>query len=120
LDLHLYALLLYFIDALYIFSLLIFPRFALNKSKVLNAQIDYSFDADSFTFHSENEHMSGTSTLQYSYLDRIGKKGNNLYLFLNRAQGYIVDLSALSPEEIALLKTTLQQHIKPRRFKWKN
>lgn len=111
--------LLLWVDLVYIFAYLILPRLTLKKSKLLDTVVDYTFSEDSFEMHAQNEYASDSSTVKYSMLSKVGKKGRGLYLYINRSQAFIADLSALSEEQIALLKTTLKSHLPAKKIKWR-
>ena len=112
------AVYLGFIDLVYIFALYLLPRMTLKKSKQLNMVVEYAFSEDSFEMHAHSDYIDDTSTVKYTVLHKAAKKGAALYLYPTRAQAFIVDLTSLSEDEIALLRNILSTHLKPRRLKW--
>ena len=112
------AVYLTFIDLVYILAFFILPHMSLKKSKQLNMVVKYAFSEDSFEMHAHSDYLDDTSTVKYTVLHKAAKKGSTLYLYPTRAQAFIVDLTVLSDEEIALLKDILSTHLKPRRLKW--
>ncbi|MBQ8496638.1 MAG: YcxB family protein [Clostridia bacterium] len=111
-------LLLFLIDAVYIFNYVIYPRISVNKAKNLNAQVRFSFEEECFHMYSSNALFEENSTIQYTMPTKIYKKGNDLYIFIAQRSAYIADLSSLSDGEKEALRTLLQPNFKPKNFKW--
>ena len=112
------AIFLGWLDFLYIFAFVILPRIMLKKSKQLNTVVEYAFDESHFEMHAHSDYMDDTSTIKYAALHKAAKKGSSLYLYPNRTQAFIVDLTALSEEQNARLKAILELHFKPQKIKW--
>lgn len=111
-------LLIFLIDAVYIFNYVIYPRISVNKAKNLNASVQYSFEEECFHMHSNNTLFEENSTIQYTMPIKIYKKGNDLYIFIAQRSAYIVNLSSLSDAEKEALRNLLQPNFKPKNFKW--
>lgn len=105
-------------DAVYLYCCLILPRFAVRKSKNLNTTVHFAFEGDHLCLEAANAYATESSTIQYAMLTKVVKGKEDLYLFLNRYQAYIVDLSQLSAEQIRELKQILETSIQPRKFRW--
>ena len=112
------AFYLVLIDLIYLFAFLILPRITLKKSKQLNTVIEYAFAENSFEMHAHSDYMDDTSTIKYTALHKAAKKGSFLYLYPNRTQAFIVDLTSVSEEQVAILKDILELHFKPQKIKW--
>ena len=112
------AFYLVLIDLIYLFAFLILPRITLKKSKQLNTVVEYAFTENSFEMHAHSDYMDDTSTIKYTALHKATKKGPFLYLYPNRTQAFIVDLTSVSEEQIALLKDILSAQFTPRKLKW--
>ena len=108
------------IDVTYLVCYLIVPRFTLKKNKNLGTTVNYLFEEDSFQMSAVNAYVNENSTVQYSRLLKIGKNGNDLYLFVSPIQAFVADLSALSVEQVLLLKQLLASKLEPKKIKWKN
>ena len=113
-------ILLIVIDITYVLCAFVIPRFTLSKAKHRNTEVHYAFGDDSFELCAVNQYANETSVVRYSAIAMVGKKDTDLYLFISRQQGYIVDLSALSDEQITLLRETLAGKIPDKKFKWKD
>lgn len=111
--------LLVWIDLVYIFAFLILPRLTLKKSKQLNTVVEYAFSEDSFEMHAKNDYIDDSTTAKYTALYKIGKKGAALYLYISRSQAFIADLSSLTEDQIALLKTALESNLPAKKIKWR-
>lgn len=116
-DRHLLYILL--LDGLFLFLYLVLPRFTVKKQRSLNATVTYTFEQEQFRLAASGPLAEETATIRYGALRSIAKNKTELYLFVSRAQAYVVDLSALSEQELAGLKALLEGTVKPRKFKWK-
>ena len=107
-------------DITYIILYFVAPHFTINKSKILNTVIDYSFDSDTVTSHAVNSYINETSTIKYSVIFKVIKKDYDLYLFTARNRAMLVDISSLSSDQIALLKNTIESQIASKKINWKD
>jgi hypothetical protein len=112
--------LLLVMDITYVLCAFVLPRFTLGKSKSLNTEVRYTFGDDSFELCAVNQYANETSVVRYTAIAKVGKKDTDLYLFISRQQGYIVDLSALPDEQETLLRRLLASKIPDKKFKWKD
>ncbi|MBQ2242166.1 MAG: YcxB family protein, partial [Clostridia bacterium] len=60
-----------------------------------------------------------SGTIKYPAIIKVGKKDDDVYLFISKRQGYIVDVSALSEIELLALKALVTAHLPARKVKWK-
>lgn len=106
------------LDAIYLFCYLVLPHLTVKKAKNLNTGIKYTFEEDCFRTEAVNAYTSETATTQYSILNKILKKDDVLYLFITSNMAYLVDLSSLSAEQMALLKELLSSKLPAKKVKW--
>ena len=106
------------LDILWVFMTFIFPRLTVNKAKNLNASVEYTFGPESIHIKSEGNLFSEESTLKYNFLSKVMRNGNDVYIFFNANQAYVVDISSLSSEEIDTIKGYLSQSIPKKKIKW--
>ena len=78
------------------------------------------FESDGLKITAKGECVNEVSELKYGALKKIGKKGNQLYLFIAYQEAYLVDLKDVSPEEIESLKNILYKNVPLKKIKWKN
>ena len=81
-------------------------------------RLEYAFDVDSFSLQAENQYTAESATVQYAAITKVSKNKSDLYLFLSSRQAYVVDLSALSPEQIDTLKDIMIAKIPQKKIKW--
>ncbi len=106
------------IDLLYLFSAVILPPILVKKVKNLDAFVHYTFDADHFLTAAETAFLQENQTVKYSFLRRVVRDGELVYLFISRQNAYIIDLSGLRGEQIALLQGTLASAVGQKKMKW--
>ena len=106
------------LDLLYIFLLLILPRFTVKKSKSLNTVVNYTFYEDHYQILTSNPYSNETATHQYTLLHHAEKRDSTLYLFITNHQAQIVDLAELPYKELCLLRQTLEANLGPKKVKW--
>ncbi|MBE6885376.1 MAG: YcxB family protein [Ruminococcaceae bacterium] len=107
-------------DVAVLFAYLILPRITVGKAKSLNSICRFTFEENQLILTTQNDQMEDTSTFRYSFFTAADKNGDVLYLFISRYQGFIVDLSGLSPEEQSNLRTLLSQKFPQKQLKWKD
>lgn len=106
------------LDVLYILLLIVIPKIAVKKAKLLDARLQYSFFEDHFEIHAAFEFGEETTTLQYAALTRVDARNGDLYLFISKQQAYIVDLTQMSLEQQYWLRNILQNNLEPKKVKW--
>ena len=106
-------------DLAYLFGAFVLPRLTANKSPSINAVLDYVFKDGEMSASVETSKESANSTIKYSAIIKVGKKDDDLYLFISQRQGYVVDISALSEIEVLALKALVTSHLPARKVKWK-
>lgn len=118
--LHLYLVgYVLFMDAVVLFLYYGLPRFTVKKAKNLQAHINYTFDEDGFSFNAKTDEISEASSIKYQALYKVVKNGTDLYLFITRGRGNIVDVSAFTKEQEQALKNAISNHLDAKKIKWK-
>ena len=102
----------------WIVTMLIVPRFSFKKAKNLNAVIETTFSEQSMRYSVSAAHATESGEMQYGMFVKYIRNKDDLYLFLSARQVWIVDLSALSPEQTEQLHTLLSQKIVSKKNKW--
>ena len=90
------AALIYFIDATYAFCYFVLPRFTINKALELNANIIFEFQEDTFKISATTKNGTESSELNYSAIVKIMESKQDIYLFISKRQGYILDKSGFA------------------------
>lgn len=98
---------------------IVIPRLSIKKAKNLNAEVHFSFDETAVHTQASSAIGNENASVFYTALHKIGKKDNDLYLFLDASRAFLIDLSTLSAEQVQTLKDLLKPHFKPKKFKWK-
>ncbi len=91
-----YAALVYFIDVTYVFCCFVLPRFTINKALGLNANIIFEFQEDTFKISAETKNGTESSELNYSAIVKFMESKQDIYLFISKRQGYILDKSGFT------------------------
>ncbi len=107
------------IDLAYLFGAFALPRLTANKSPSVDAVLDYVFKDGEMSISVETGNESANSTIKYPAIIKVGKKENDVYLFVSKRQGYIVDVSELSEIELDALKALVTSHLPGGKVKWK-
>ncbi len=106
-------ILVWVIVLLYTFLTLILPVLSIKKAKSLGAVITYTFDERSFKLEAEANGQKSMNEVSYSILEKVMESKQDIYLFLNNRQCFIVDKSGFtdgSPE--TLIKLLKAQNVK--------
>ena len=106
-------------DAAYLFAAFLLPRLTANKATSIGAVLDFVFKDGEMDIVAETNKERSTSTIKYPAIVKVGKKKNDVYLFVSKRQGYIVDTSELSEIELLALKALVTSHLPARKVKWK-
>ena len=85
-----------FFDAICLLMCFVFPRITLKKSPALDAQIHYEFYDDVFKISAELIGGKESSELSYNVIKKIEYTKNDIYLFIDQNQAYIVEKSGFS------------------------
>ena len=84
------------LDMTYVFCSLILPRFTINKAVALNADIVFEFQDDIFKISATSKNGTESSELNYSALIKVMESNRDIFLFISRAQAYILDKSGFT------------------------
>ena len=106
-------------DAAYLFAAFLLPRLTANKATSIGAVLDFVFKDGEMDIVAETNKERSTSTIKYPAIVKVGKKKTDVYLFVSKRQGYIVDTSELSEIELLALKALVTSHLPARKVKWK-
>lgn len=106
-------------DAAYLFAAFLLPRLTANKATSIGAVLDFVFKDGEMDIVAETNKERSTSTIKYPAIVKVGKKKTDVYLFISKRQGYIVDTSELSEIELLALKALVTSHLPARKVKWK-
>ena len=105
-------------DLAYLFGAFVMPRLV-KKSPSVDAVLNFSFKDSEMNYTAETTQEIASGTIKYSAIIKVGKKDDDVYLFISKRQGYIVDVSALSEIELLALKALVTAHLPAGKVKWK-
>lgn len=108
----------YVIGITWVVVTLIVPRFAIKKAKNLNAVMELSFGEDVLQYKTTTEYACDSGEVKYGMFVNYVKNKSELYLFISTRQVWLVDLSALSDEQLGQLYMLLELHVKSKKNKW--
>lgn len=106
------------VDLLMVFLFVVMPRLTVNKTNTLDACLNYSFGEQEVALESEGKLFRDSSSFKYQAIVKVGKYKDDVYLFISKRQAYIVDLSAMSEDDVLALKARLTQKVSPDKIKW--
>ena len=98
---------------------LLLPLILVRKAKNLNTDINYSFSEENLSIIAENSLINENTNIKYDIFKKIVKYKNELYLFIEKYQAFIVDLSETDEEIVSTLKALLSTKVARKKFKWK-
>ena len=102
----------------WVVAALIVPRFSYKKAKSLNAVMEMTFSEENLRYSVSSAHSTESGEMQYGMFVKYIRNKDDLYLFVSARQVWIVDLSALTPEQTEQLHTLLSQKIVSKKNKW--
>ena len=117
-DLNFYLFYIFLLDVLMLFLYFVLPYLTVKKSKSLDATLTYTFEEGQFHIDASSALVTESLTSQYAAIYRVARNKTDLYLYINRVSAYIIDLSSLSEEQLALLKQTLKAAIPAKKIRW--
>ena len=74
----------------------VLPRFIVNKSPILNANILFEFHEDIFKISATLKNGTESSELNYSAIVKLMESKQDIYLFISQRQCYILDKSSFT------------------------
>lgn len=98
---------------------LLLPQILVRKANNLNTDINYSFSEENLSIIAENSLINENTNIKYDIFKKIVKYKNELYLFIEKYQAFIVDLSETDEEIVSTLKALLSTKVAHKKFKWK-
>ena len=102
----------------WIIMTLIVPRFSYKKAKSLNAVMEMTFSEENLHYSVSSAHSTESGEMQYGMFVKYIRNKDDLYLCSSARQVWLVDLSALTPEQTEQLHTLLSQKIVSKKNKW--
>lgn len=107
------------LDVTLLFSAFVIPRLTAKKSPAIDAMMEYCFNEEDMNISSETKTEKANATFKYAAIVKVGKRNDDVYLFISARQAYIVDVSELSEIELLALKALVTSHLPARKVKWK-
>ena len=117
-DLNFYLFYIFLLDVLMLFLYFVLPYLTVKKNKSLDATLTYTFEEGQFHIDASSALVTESLTSQYAAIYRVARNKTDLYLYINRVSAYIIDISSLSEEQLALLKQTLKAAIPAKKIRW--
>ncbi|MBE6649250.1 MAG: YcxB family protein [Ruminococcaceae bacterium] len=108
------------VDFLWLFIEIILPRVSLKKSPVLNASVNFTFNEEDYCVESQIKDGTTSTKCNYSTIKKVENRKTDVYLFVNRRQAYVVDVSSFSNEKLWIFKDLLYRKIPAQKIKWKD
>ena len=94
------------------------PRTVIKQTKSLNATLEYTFTDDEIILNvTKSDLLEEKTTMKYPMLLKAEKNKNELYLYIQLHNAFVVDLSKMSEEDKAALKDALKSNLQ--KVKWK-
>ncbi|MBQ8393246.1 MAG: hypothetical protein IJX51_05680 [Clostridia bacterium] len=97
---------------------IIMPYFTVKKSRSLDARVEYTFFDEALSIHAESKYEEENSKTKYSVIKKAVRRGGELYLILESNQAFLVDISALSSNDVCAIKEILSRHMDEKKIKW--
>ncbi len=106
------------LDLMLVFMHFILPRVTVKKSRSLDTVIKYTFNEDNFVIDAQSTNVQEASTIKYDLIQKVRQNGGDIYLFISKVQGFIVDTSALEPAQVEQLRELLGGNIDSKKIRW--
>lgn len=106
------------IDLLMVFMFVILPRLTVKKTNSYEARLNYSFSEEEVHLESEGKLFRDSTSFKYGAIEKAAAYKDDLYLFISKRQAYIVDLSAMSADDVSELRSLLAMKIPANKIKW--
>lgn len=100
------------LDAYMLFVSFVIPRFKIKKAPVVGAILMVIFNDEGIIVNGHTDNTDSNTKQGYGSIETVIKKGTELYLYINKSNAYIVDLSNASLEEVAFLKEKFTANVK--------
>ena len=117
-EFNLYLLYILLLDTFVLFLYFVLPYLTVRKNKSLDAVLTYTFEEGQFHIDASSAMVTESLTSQYAAIYRAVRNKADLYLYINRMSAYIIDLSSLSGEQLALLERTLKAALPAKKVRW--
>ncbi|MHB1484271.1 MAG: YcxB family protein [Saccharofermentanales bacterium] len=95
----------------------IYPKKVYKSAKKLaSMKNEYLFQEDEFTMTSDNPEFSGKSTMKYTFLNMVYETEDYFYLFIDKAQAYIVRKSDITNGTSEQIRETIIYNMPPEKY----
>lgn len=84
--------------------------------KVLGTSFTYTFTEENLQIHAENNLVNSSNTVNYEFLHKIYEYNGFLYVFVNQASAYLIDMSKLSEDDSLTLRTFLKNKLGTKKY----
>ena len=91
-----YAALIGIIDVAVVFCWFILPRFTLDKSPMLNADVVFEFGEENFKVFAVMKNCNDSSELNYSAIVKVMESKEDIYVFISKTQSFVMDKSGFT------------------------
>lgn len=105
------------LDIYTVIASFVLPRSKIKNAPIVGATLSVTFREDGIVVLGHSKGTDSNSAHSYLSLQTVIKKGNDMYLYVNKSNAYIVDLSQLNEEEINQIKQRITSKVKD--TKWK-
>lgn len=109
-----------FVDAFFVFTNHVYPKIQYNKSKLLHGMVnEFTFGDDAMLLEQNGENANNTETMKYSAIWKVYEAKDNIYIYINPNQSYIVDKSTIVGGTVADLRAFLMEKVGTKKYKIK-
>lgn len=114
------CVLVLFVDIFFIFINHVYPKIQYNKSKLLHGMVnEFTFGDDAMLLEQNGENANNTETMKYSAIWKVYEAKDNIYIYINPNQSYIVDKSTVTGGTVADLRAFLMEKVGAKKYKIK-
>lgn len=105
------------LDIYTVIASFVLPRKKIKNAPIIGATLSVTFREDGILVLGHSNGSDSNSAHSYLSLQTVIKKGDDMYLYVNKSNAYIVDLSQLKEQEIDQIKKRITGKVKE--IKWK-
>ncbi|MBQ4066185.1 MAG: hypothetical protein IJD22_00950 [Clostridia bacterium] len=113
-----YLIMTVFFDFFIVFMYFIYPGISSAHKRAVGMRIEAEFTEECAVFHAKNDLVDEVTRYSYTGFLKLGKKGNDIYLYVEPHRAIIVDISKAEGRELVWLKEKLSSSIAEKKFKW--
>ena len=108
---------LIFLNILMAFLYFMLPGITYKSNKNLqNIENKFVFSDDEITIASENQGYKGNATMKYNLINKVYETKKYIYIYINRAQAYIIDKTQIDGGRIEELRETITSRIPKKKY----